>query len=171
VTAGGKRGRGLTAVARPLDAVTRPLLKSRSAVEATILLEWARIVDAETAASTRPEKLRFTGADDPATGRRSGILTLLVAPSFAPELQHRSRQTIERINGYLGWNAVGRLSLRQGPIPRAAKPARPAPRALAPEEEAEIASAAAAIEDERLRTALARLARAVKAKRGGSGES
>ncbi len=164
---GGKRGGGLIAVARPLDALTRPLLKSRSAVEANLLLEWARIVDAETAANTRPEKLRFPGPRDPESGRRGGTLHLLVAPAFAPELQHASRQVVERINGYLGWPAVARLALRQGPIPRPAEPPRPSPRRLRPEETAEIEAAAAGIEDERLRAALTRLARAVKAKQRG----
>jgi hypothetical protein len=162
-----KRGGGLSAVARPLDRLTRPLLKSRSAVEATVMLEWARIVDAETAANARPEKLRFSGPKEPGAGRTAGTLHLLVAPAYAPTLQHSSRQLVERINRYLGWSAVGRLALRQGPIPRMAVAERPRPRALRAEEEQEIEQATAAIEDERLRGALARLARAVKAKQGG----
>lgn len=161
---GRKRGGGLVAVARPLDRLTRPLLKSRSAVEATVILEWARMVDAETAANTRPEKLRFAGPRDPASGRGAGTLHLLVAPGFAPVLQHSSRQVIERINRYLGWSAVARLALRQGPIPKVAPPPRPQPRRLAPAEEREIEKATSGIADERLRSALARLARAVKAK-------
>jgi hypothetical protein len=164
--AGGKPARrgGMIAVAKPLDAVTRPLLTGRSRVESTILLEWGRIVDAETAANARPERLRFSGPKDPAGPRGGGTLHLLVAPAFAPELQHRTRQVVERINGHLGWAAVGRLALRQGPIPRSAPPPRRAPRPLAPAEEAEIDAAVDGIADERLRGALARLARAVKAK-------
>ncbi|WP_162906679.1 DUF721 domain-containing protein [Algihabitans albus] len=154
----------MTAVARPLNAITRPLLKSRSAVEATLLLEWGRIVGSETALNTRPEKLRFAGPKSPESGRSAGTLYLLVAPGFAPELQHSSRQVIERINGYLGWGAVARLALRQGPIPRTAEPRRPKPRRLSPQEEADIEAATADIRDERLRGALTRLARAVKAK-------
>ena len=161
-----KRGGGLTAVARPLDTVTRPLLKSRSAAEATLMLEWGRIVDAETAANTRPEKLRFAGPRNPESGRSAGILHLLVAPAFAPDLQHGSRQVIERINGYLGWAAIARLALRQGPILRTAAPQRPKLRRLSAAEESEIESATAEIRDERLRNALARLARAVKADSG-----
>ena len=71
---------------------------------------------------------------------------------------------IERINGYLGWPAVARLALRQGPIPRTAEPQRPQPRRLSAQEEAEIRAATAEIRDERLRSALERLARAVTAK-------
>ena len=153
-------------MARPLDAVTRPLLKSHSAVEATLLLEWGRIVDTETAANTRPEKFRFAGSRNPESGRNGGILHLLVAPAFAPALQHGSRQVIERINGYLGWTAIARLALRQGPILRTAAPRRPKLRQLSAAEESEIESATAEIRDERLRTALARLARAVKADSG-----
>lgn len=160
---GRKRGGGLNAVARPLNAITRPLLKSHSAVEATLLLEWGRIVDHDTALNTRPERLRFAGPKHPESGRRAGTLHLLVAPSFAPELQHSSRQVIERINGYLGWSAIARLALRQGPIPRTAEPQRPRPRRLTAREEADIQAATAEIEDDRLRSALERLARAVAA--------
>jgi hypothetical protein len=79
---------------------------------------------------------------------------------MALEIQHASDVILQRVNRFFGWSAVGRLALRQAPLSRREKP-KPAP---APDA-AELAKAAeslASVEDEDLRTALARLGAAIK---------
>ena len=79
---------------------------------------------------------------------------------MALEIQHSSDAILERVNRFFGWSAVGRLALRQAPLSRREKKkAQPAPD---PAAMAEVAKTLAKIEDEDLRTALARLGAAIK---------
>jgi hypothetical protein len=70
---------------------------------------------------------------------------------------------IERINVFLGREAVARLVLVQGPLPLPASPATPAPAPLAPEEANTLDIRLGDIADPELRAALARLGRLVLA--------
>lgn len=115
--------------------------------------QWAAVVGTEFAAATWPEALAQDGA-----------LKLRVAPALALELQHRAPLLIERINVFLGRDAVTRLVLIQGPLPLL-----PAHRAAAesiplPAEEAEaLDERLADVADDDLRAALAGLGRLVLA--------
>jgi hypothetical protein len=60
----------------------------------------------------------------------------------------------------LGWSAVGKLAFRQAPLSGARKPARPGP--PDPNSVAKEAERLGDIEDEQLKTALARLGAAIK---------
>ncbi len=87
-------------------------------------------------------------------------LVLRVEGPAALEIQHKSDVLLERVNRFFGWHAVGRLALRQAPLSRRERPARPRP----PDAEAvaEVAKTLSAVEDEALRDALARLGAAIK---------
>jgi hypothetical protein len=79
---------------------------------------------------------------------------------MALEIQHTSDVILQRVNRFFGWNAVGRLALRQAPLSRKSsrKPAPP------PNESnvAKVADTLSAIKDDDLRAALARLGASVK---------
>jgi len=66
---------------------------------------------------------------------------------------------MERVNRFFGWQAVGSLRLRQAPLRRTTRKARPT---LDPEATARVAAGLGAIEDADLRDALARLGAAIK---------
>ena len=70
-----------------------------------------------------------------------GVLTLKAEPGASLFLQHESRALCERINAYLGRNAVARLRFVQGPLAQRVvngfTPAEPAPD-LPPEDPAGI---------------------------------
>ncbi|MGH9810040.1 MAG: DUF721 domain-containing protein, partial [Terriglobia bacterium] len=68
---------------------------------------------------------------------------------------------LERVNRFFGWQAIGRIALRQAPLRRREPPAPPPP--LDPAVAARIA-AGLPIEDENLRQALARLGASIKRK-------
>ena len=53
-----------------------------------------------------------TQPQEPAT------LVLRVEGPMALEIQHTSDVIIERVNRFFGWNAVGRIALRQAPLSR-----------------------------------------------------
>jgi hypothetical protein len=92
-----------------------PVVARQGFGTAEILTAWPEIVGHELADRTRPEKIRWP--------RRSGVeagetATLVVRAEGgdALEIQHMSGEILARINGFLGWGAVGRLAVRQAPV-------------------------------------------------------
>ena len=81
-------------------------------------------------------------------------LVLRVEGPMALEIQHSSDVILERVNRFFGWSAVGRLALRQAPLSRRERPARPRP--LDPKTVQEVDKTLSAVEDEALKDALAR---------------
>jgi len=79
---------------------------------------------------------------------------------MALEIQHSSDVILQRVNRFLGWNAVGRLALRQAPLSRRNRPKA----SLAPDAKAvaEVEKTLTLVEDPDLRAALARLGASIK---------
>ncbi len=160
-----RRSGGPKALAVSLSEVTRKALRHRSLAERGLIVDWASIVGAETAALCHPVKLSFTRRDR----RMDGVLALRVRPGQATRLLHMEPLLLERINGYFGYRAVARLRLQQGPLPEAG-----GGRASARTKEARDAPAGASTDaptggdvtvpglDPALGAALARLGRALK---------
>jgi hypothetical protein len=136
-------------------------LKAQGFASSEIIARWADIVGAEIAAHSEPMKIAWPravndDAPEPAT------LVLRVEGPAALEIQHLSAVILERVNRFFGWQAIGRITLRQAPLHRRAPPAPPAP--PDPEVAARIAAGLPAVEDDELRQALARLGAAIKRK-------
>ena len=74
----------------------------------TLVLRWDEIAGPETARLARPLRL--------GEGPGGGVLTLRAEPGAAIFLQHESRALCERINAYLGRQAVARLKFIPGPL-------------------------------------------------------
>jgi hypothetical protein len=124
-----------------------------------LVTRWADIVGADIAAHAEPIKLQWpreTGGEpaEPAT------LVLRVEGPVAIEIQHQSGVILERINRFFGWQAVGRIALRQAPLSRAKVKA--VPPELDAAEVARIEATLTAVTDDGLRAALGRLGAAVK---------
>jgi hypothetical protein len=124
-----------------------------------LVTRWAEIAGPELAVHCEPLKLQWPR---PAEGQNEepATLVLRVEGPMALEIQHASNVILERVNRFFGWNAVGRLALRQGPLSRRQKPAP----ARGPDETKveEVAKSLTSIEDEALRAALARLGASIK---------
>ncbi len=124
-----------------------------------LVTRWAEIAGAEIAAHSEPLKIQWPR---PVEGQPQEPATLIlrVEGPAALEIQHSSDVILQRVNRFFGWSAVGRLALRQAPLSR-----RKAPRRASPPDAksvAEVAETLSAVEDEELRTALARLGAAIK---------
>jgi hypothetical protein len=144
-----------------LSATLTDVLKSQGFASAEILSRWADIVGPEIAAVSEPLKInwpRVTGAEssEPAT------LVLRVEGPSALEVQHLAAVILERVNRFFGWQAIGRIALRQAPLTRREKP-RP-PQGPDPARLAAIAKSLPEINDDALRDALAKLGAAIKGK-------
>ena len=100
--------------------------------------------------------------DRPVEGQpqEPATLVLRVEGPMALEIQHSSDVILQRVNRFFGWSAVGKLALRQAPLSRRERRARPSP----PDAKAvaEVESTLSSVEDADLRAALARLGAAIK---------
>ena len=150
---------------RPLSelmgATLSDSLKAQGFASTEIIARWADIVGAEIAAHSEPMKIawpRAIGNDAP----EPATLVLRVEGPAALEIQHLSAVILERVNRFFGWQAIGRIALRQAPLRRREPPTPPPP--LDPEIAARIAGGLPEIEDADLRQALARLGAAIKRK-------
>lgn len=144
-----------------LGATLNDALKSQGFASAEIIARWADIAGPEIAASSEPMKIswpRATGETTP----EPGTLVLRVDGPAALEIQHLSAVILERVNRFFGWQAIGRIALRQAPLRRRGPAAMP-PR-INPEAAARIAASLPNIEDDDLRGALSRLGAAIKRK-------
>lgn len=161
------RASGPRSLAASLPEAAKRTLRHHGFAEAGIVTDWPAIVGEALAAHSTPLRLGF-----PRGKRLEGTLHVSVSGALALELQHLEPLVLERINGYFGYRAVGRLKLvhdgRKPPPPPAVRtpPARDGaapPPALQPGIED--------IEDPALRQALERLGRAVQTagERGGKG--
>jgi len=150
---------------RPLSdfasAALSDVLKSQGFASAEILSRWSDIVGPEVAAYSEPLKINWSRVKDE-TDPEPATLVLRVEGPAALEIQHLSGVILERVNRFFGWQAVGRLALRQAPLRRKEPPQRPSP--PDPEFTAHIAGQMPDIEDEDLRQALARLGASLKRK-------
>ncbi|MGX9389816.1 DUF721 domain-containing protein [Nitrobacteraceae bacterium UC4446_H13] len=124
-----------------------------------LVTRWAEIAGPEIARHSEPLKMQWPR---PVEGQpqEPATLVLRVEGPMALEIQHMSDVILQRVNRFLGWNAVGKLALRQAPLSQPlARKAPPAPDAAAV---ARMAATLDAVEDDDLRAALARLGASIK---------
>jgi hypothetical protein len=155
------RSYAMLSLAATLPRVTRRTLGRHGLAEGGLIADWSSIVGAMIAERSLPLRLSFTGGE-----RREGTLHVRVSGALALELQHLEPQILERINGFFGYRAVGRLRIHQGPVPVERRARREPPPPLAPAAEAEIGSLVAAVEDDGLRRALQELGRSLRRSAG-----
>lgn len=153
-------GRALTGLVRELD---ERYGRGAGALET----RWSEIVGDHLARVSQPRKLT-KGRAGPGGMRAGGVLELRVAGPAALLVQHQSAEILARVNLFLGQGSVDRLTISQGPVKPANKPAarsasphRP-PAPLGAAEEARLCQSLEAAPDT-LKIALAKLGRAVLA--------
>jgi hypothetical protein len=153
---------------RPLSdfmaATLNDALKTQGFASAEIISRWADIAGAEIAAYSEPMKINWPRAQKTPTDAppEPATLVLRVEGPMALEIQHQSAVILERVNRFFGWQAIGRLTLKQAPLRRQEKP-----KALAPPDPAiaaRIAEGMPEVEDDALKGALAKLGAAIKRK-------
>lgn len=165
---------------RPLAEIVDPLIAPAAArqgfADADILLSWPEIVGERLAGWSQPLKVEWKKRGPDGHAPEPATLVVRVASAFAIELQHTAPILIERINAFYGWNCVGRIVLKQGPVrtPRSRRPPVPEP---GPEARAAIRSSLSGLDEPALRGALDRLGEAVlgeadaRHRQGGGGMS
>lgn len=146
------------AVSELVPAVGGAAFKRFGFVQSAIVSRWGEIVGPRWAALCQPESIRF-----PPGKRAEGVLTVAVAGAHAPMLQHIAPEIVERVNRFFGYQAVVKVALRQGDLPKREK--RTAPPSLRPVP-AELGEGLRQVADPELRQVLESLAAGVAATRG-----
>jgi len=163
------RSRRTQPVGRILAPATRRILGRKGLALATLMAHWPEVAGPALSRHCVPIKLampRKGNADS-----LGGVLHVKAASgAVATDLMHRAPLLCERLNATLGYRAVARLQVTQGPLrgSQTRRPARASALPPAPPSPARIAaldSQLAGIEDPDLRAALERLGRAVLASR------
>jgi hypothetical protein len=150
-----ERGHGFRAIGVAVSRLGAPIVGKRGGgLLVRLKTDWPAIVGTDWAAVSWPTAVA-----------RDGCLKLRTTPAAALELQHRAPLLIERVNIFLGRPAVTRLILVQGPLPLPAAPSSSSPSPFARGEAAARDERISNITDPELRSALARLGRAVIAVR------
>lgn len=144
-----------------LGGTINDVFKRQGFASRELVTRWTEIAGAEIAAHSEPLKIQWPRPvedqpPEPAT------LVLRVEGPMALEIQHSSDAILQRVNTFFGWNAVGRIALRQAPLSRREPPKRTPP--PDPATVARIESTLGSVEDEKLRGALARLGATIKRK-------
>lgn len=124
-----------------------------------VVTHWADIVGAEIAAHCEPLRIQWPRNRDAADAMPATLVLRVEGPA-AIEVQHLSGIILDRVNRFFGWQAIGRLALRQAPLAR-----RPRRRVMPPpdaEAARRVAATLTGISDEALREALGRLGAAIK---------
>jgi hypothetical protein len=157
--AGKTSRRGPVALSELVSKAIAPLTSRRGLSIGDLIAAWPGIVGSRFADCTRPEKISWPKGE--ADEWRSGVLIVRVDGPRAVFFQHEVGQVVERVNAFLGYAAIGRIRIMQGPVAHAAtKPERGIPH-LPAGEEARLSQTIAGVEDEGLREVLGKLGRGV----------
>lgn len=148
-----------------LGATLTDVMKAQGFASGEILSRWASIVGPEVADFSEPLKINWPRPNPKAEASESppepATLVLRVEGPMALEIQHMSAVILERVNRFFGWQAIGRIALRQAPLRRQTRPTPP--KLPDPAIVAQIADSLP-VEDEGLRQAIARLGASIKRK-------
>ena len=149
---------------RPLADLLRDCLSESFAKQgfasAELVTRWTDIVGPEISAHAEPLKIQWPRSQHEAA--EPATLVLRVEGPIALEIQHLAGVIVERVNRFFGWQAIGRIALRQAPLTRRERKTR-AP--LDMETMQSIAASLPDVADDDLRQALARLGAAVEQNR------
>lgn len=124
-----------------------------------LVTRWAEIAGTQVAQFSEPLKIQWPRPVD-GQPQQAATLILRVEGPMALEIQHMSDIILEKVNRFFGWNAVGKLALRQAPLSRASTSRKIKP--IDPNAIARVAETLPEVEDEALKEALARLGAAIK---------
>ena len=134
-----------------------PVLKKRAGISIGLVQSWEEIAGPRLAGHSRPEKIQWPRRlheDDPF---EPAVLVIACEGMAALHLQHEAGEVINRVNAFLGFNAIGRIKILQKPVLSQKARPKPAPRPLDEAEKAKLARTVGKIEDEGLRASLERL--------------
>lgn len=157
-----KHRKGVRPLADLIGATLDPICARRGFGSASLLSWWPDIVGPDYEESTFPESIHWPKRyDQRGADATTATLTVRVLPSHALFFQHELPQVLERINQFLGYQAIGRVRIVQGKISRPQSEQRPQLRPLSDTESAELDARLTDISETDLQSSLKRLGAAI----------
>lgn len=154
--------KGVRPLADLIGATLDPICAKRGFGSASLLSWWPDIVGPDYEKSTFPESINWPKRHDQNGADASlAVLTVRVLPSQALFFQHEVPQVLERINQFLGYQAIGRVRIIQGKInlPEATKSNRAVK--LSDRQKAELEAQISDIASDELQASLKKLGAAI----------
>jgi len=147
-------------IAAMLAKILKPAVRKRGLAGADLVMAWRDIAGPQFADCTLPDRIvwpRSPAGDEIGGAPQPGMLVVRCAGPAAILLQHDTGLIAERVNSFLGWYAVDRIKIIQGPVHAAGDPAPAAAPEIPAAKRTEITHQVAGVKDDRLRAALAEL--------------
>ncbi len=165
--------RNAVALGDLVPAHMQPVLRKRGFATADLVLNWPQIVGPSYAKTTMPDQISWPRRPKGVIGSRDepepGILTIRCIGAMALRITHDAPLLMERINTYFGYRAVGRIKVLQAPLQMARLRPKPVPAPLQPEEIARVDRLCGPIEDDGLRSIMAKLGENIRKRRRDAG--
>ncbi len=95
-----------------IGSALEPAVRKRGLARVDILSWWPEIVGTAYAGSTRPHSIKWPRA----TGADAAVLVVRCDPSVALQLAHERDAIRDRLNGFLGYPAIGDIRIVQHPL-------------------------------------------------------
>jgi hypothetical protein len=141
-----------------INRLTRPVLGNRGFAGADIIGHWTTIVGPDLAALACPLSLKYErGSQRQGATVGATLVVRVTSGAAATLLQFKSPQVIDRVNRYFGYQAIAKLHIALGILPKAARAINAAPTPPSPEAAAAIDRTVAEVGSPALRLALAQL--------------
>src|SRR5918995_6250280 len=154
----GKRPNGYPVPVSDLASeILDPVLRKRAGISVGLVQSWEEIAGPRLAQNTLPEKIQWPRRmheDDPF---EPAVLVIACEGAAALHLQHETGEIINRVNAFLGFNAIGRIRIVQKPVTVDKGRLKPSIRPLTAAEKVKLSGTVGMIEDDGLRASLERL--------------
>jgi hypothetical protein len=99
--------------------LTATVFQKHGFAQGDVLASWPQIVGNTLATISRPERIRWPrGSDEP----QGGTLHLKAQTGRALDVQYATPQIIEKVNQFLGFNAIATVKVTQGTVSATATP-------------------------------------------------
>ena len=158
---------GFARAEKLLTGQIRKASEKRGFAESRVLTHWSEIVGEDLARMTRPIEVKYgrVKLDGKMHNDYGAKLVVLTKGSFAPILEMRKAEIVQKINAVYGFEAIRHVIVTQtapvgfaeGQVSFDHRPARPHERAPKPEAVAEARELSQGVTDDSLRAALERL--------------
>ncbi len=145
-------------LAELIENALQPIMAAQGFASTDIIIGWPEIIGEKLAEFSRPVKIewpRRRSYGDDGQGGEAATLVLKVESAFALDIQHMLPVLIERVNARYGWRCIGKIVIKQGPVPKLAHAA--VRRSLDPVMVEQASQRIGTMEDAGLRDALVRL--------------
>lgn len=138
-----------------------PVMRKRAGMSIALVQSWEEIVGPRLARISRPEKIRWNRRRQENEPYEPAVLVIACDGLAALHIQHQSDEILERANAFLGFGAIGRISIIQKPVLDTTPATRRPPEPLDSAERSRLQHLVEKIEDPGLRASLEQLGASV----------